>query len=306
VMLILVVWAFGWRSGLFFALFFSVNFADRYITAGGFVRYFWLAALISGVALLKKQKYGWAAGLMVFAALFQIFPVLFLAGMGGKIGFALYSRRRLLPGHQRFVLSGLVTAAVLLALSISIGRGTDNWREFLRQMELNSGRMATGRIGYLYNFLNPKEVEKEAKREPYQDKVRRAKSRRVAGPVTLWDIKQVTTLLILVAVALLATRTNETEYTLLLGFALFFMLFSTVRYYYAGLVGFPLVFHRHMEGWPGRVYTLAMLAVMGIAYLVQEHTIYSFVYNTLLTVAFTAMILATTVFLYLRRPPEDV
>jgi hypothetical protein len=302
-MLMVVVRAFGWRMGLFFAALFCVNFPDRFILAGAFLRYFWLASLVIGVSLLKMKRYGWSAGFLVFSSLFQIFPVLFLGGMGIKIAWELIQHRRVAAGHRRFIVSGLATALVLLTLSVSIGQGFTNWREFLHQMDLNSGRMATGRIGYLYNFLYPKEVLPTEKQGPYQDKVRQANAQSVAGPVTLMNLKNITTVLILVAVILLAGKTNETEYTLILGFALFFMLFSTVRYYYAGLVGFPLVYYRHIREWPGQIYVLAMLVVMGVIYLVQPYTIYSFAYNTLLTAAFTAMLVGTTVFMYLRKPP---
>ncbi len=304
-MLILLVRVFGWRMGLLFAALFAVNYPDRFILAGAFLRYFWLASLVAGAAMLARKRYGWAAGLLVFSGMFQVFPVLFLAGMGLKIAYEIYQRRRLLPDHRRFILSGLITAAVLFALSLSAGRGLTGWREFMHQMDLNSGRMATGRIGHLYNFLYPKEIRRDEKRGDYRDKVRRAKSEAVIGPVTLWNLKSLTTLLILVAAILLIGKTNETEYTLILGFALFFMLFSTVRYYYAGLVGFPLVFHRHMRGLPGQVYFLLMLAVMAAGYLLQPDTIYSFVYNTVLTAAFTAMLVGTIIFMYLRKPPAE-
>lgn len=78
IMFCFVAWSFGVDTMLFSILFFCVTFSGRWPVLGhALLRFDWLVAIVVAVCMLKKNYFFVAGGLVMYAALNRIFPVLF-------------------------------------------------------------------------------------------------------------------------------------------------------------------------------------------------------------------------------------
>lgn len=288
-MFIFVIMAFGWEVGLFFIIFFCINSPDRYLLGGAFLRYFWLFALVGGLSFFKLKKYKISAILLSLSGMLIVFPVFFFAGVLLKSIINKIQKRKNPLFYKKFLTTALLTFALLFSLSVSSGQGIKNWSGFAHQMEVNSGRLASGRIGFIYNFIYPKEVTKkqlnyEFRLESFQKK-----------NYLYFSWENVYWLLIFLIIALqvkIAPRISDLNFTILLGFSLFFLLLSTVRYYYAEIGILLLLWGGSENKRAANMFSLFLFLIMAIAFLLEKNTLHAFVHNTYLSFALTAYLLS--------------
>lgn len=290
----MVTLAFGWRLAAYFCLLWAVSHADRYFLGGSFLRYTWLPSLIIGLCCFKLHRPAWAGFFLCFSALMQIFPALFLAAAFLKISFDFIKTRTLNPIHLRFATSAGITFLALVTLSLSVGKGINNWVSFKAKMDVHSTRMATGRSGYIYNFIFPKERTEGI--TPYEDKYEIFASQPILGPLTTQDIYRASIFLFILSFIGLLRKTDLVEFTLLSGFGLFFLLFSTVNYYYAGWLGLPLLLYQFSEKLEGKLYVALLFSCMIYVCYYVPLTQYHYPYNTLLSMIYTLLLFAAIIF----------
>lgn len=92
-MLACIFWAFGLETALFAWLFIVVSYSFRWPTISwAFLRYDWLATMVIGVCMIKKEKHAAGGAFFAYAALMRYFPVLWLFGIVAKGAHSLITR----------------------------------------------------------------------------------------------------------------------------------------------------------------------------------------------------------------------
>jgi len=234
-----VTWAFGWRIGFAFAVLFFLNFADRqYFIGGSYLRYVWMVTLGIGIALVHRGRHGLAGLFMAVSALLNVFPVLFLVGMGLKGAISWLRDGRLAGPYRRFAIACALTLVIGAGLGMTHGRGFGNYRDFASFIDRHADKLTFSRVGFRYAFLFRGETTEESASYPYPYATKAEELRRLR-PV-IWGLAGV----ILLAGLGVATRLDDVEATVLSGFSLFFFLFGTVEYYYAVMALLILLWHR--------------------------------------------------------------
>ncbi len=144
--LLLLGWAFGLRVMMVAAIFWAVNgAANFYWTGGAFLRQDWIFFMVASVCLARKRYFALAGAALTYSTLLRIFPVLAFVGWGIIIGIDVMRRiqkyragqplpgrgisRWLHPHHQRLIAGCVVTAGILLPLSVVV-TGPDSYRDF--------------------------------------------------------------------------------------------------------------------------------------------------------------------------------
>jgi hypothetical protein len=292
-----VIHAFGWKMGLIFPLLFWTNLLERYLLGGAYFRYDWIACLVIGMCLMKNRKYAASGVLISLASGLKIFPVLFLAGPIYLVVLHWIKFRRLHTEYLRFFAGALAGILVFGIVSVCHGHGLDNWSGFLHQMSLNAGRLSIHRVGFIYNFFWPKEIFLG---DPAVGYAVSAMKKPFLLFISVDGIRWALVAAFLIALMRAARRMDEVGVTALFGFSLFFLFFSTVRYYYAGFVGLPLMWHQSVNQKQGALFLSFLLFGAAAAYLAEQHLAYCFVYNTYHPMLFTLYLIAVLVF-YNRR-----
>jgi len=150
----LVAWGavaavFGWRAACVGLIYWGTNQPAGYEwTGGAFLRHDWIAALLVGLALLRRARPAAAGALFAAAALLRAFPAVLFAGplFGAVLG-ALRARRLVPPPGLRRLLGGALLAAVaLLPLSVASG-GPAAWRRFAEHIAHHASVPATNTLG---------------------------------------------------------------------------------------------------------------------------------------------------------------
>jgi hypothetical protein len=291
----LVIRAFGWELGLLFSLLFWVNYADRAFLIGAFLRYLPLSLLLAGLALLKRERVLWAGACVGLAAALLVFPGLFLAAATLYFVMQLARDRALTAGSRttfRFLAAGGVALAAGFTLSLLYTGGVESWQAFLDKMALNSGRLSHGRIGFIFNFLWPREVFTDPK--GYAAALEHLRRPLLLG-LTLDHVRVALGALLVGALAYSYRRAQLLTFTVLVGFALFFVGFPTVRYYYMGFVALPLALHAAPHSFAARGTMIALCLASAACFALDQHVSHAFVHNTLLTMSFTAVLIALAV-----------
>jgi hypothetical protein len=139
-----IAWAFGWRTLCVAALYWGTNYPAQYGWVGGsYLRQLELAALLVGIACLRRGRPAAGGALLAVSSLVRVYPAVAFAGVGlralwdvvprGAAGATTRGARRRLwlePAHRRFLLAALATAAITLPLSGAAAGGLSAWREF--------------------------------------------------------------------------------------------------------------------------------------------------------------------------------
>jgi hypothetical protein len=236
-MLALLTWAFGWKLGLLFGVYFLTNFVDRAgATGASFFRVQWMVALGISMAMLHRKKYGWAAALLVIASMLNVFPILFSVAILAKMGLEFARTRDLREEYKRFLKSAAITTAICAALSVSYGNGVSNYENFFENMAHHSqgppNRDGTRReripgfgVGLKFTFLYRGEHTKKGRKLSRRKKSDQFKQIK-------WIYKGVAGALVGLAL-LIAVRLEDLEGSILFGFTAFFCLLGTVGYYFA-------------------------------------------------------------------------
>jgi hypothetical protein len=292
----LVLRAFGWEMGLIYIVLFWVNYTDRYFLGGAAFRFLPLSLVLSGAALWKLERPKSAGACLGLASALLIFPGLFLAAAGLYFALCLASVRgriRELGAEAKrafqVVAAGGCTVVIAGLVAAAYHGGFSVYGDFLRKMDINSGRLADGRIGFLFNFLWPKSFTAEPR--GYRAELENLYEAHWLG-LTLDHLRMVLACALFALLVLAYRRANALSFTLVIGFALFFFGFPTVRYYYMGWVALPLALHAAPAARSSRL-ILAVFALMSaLCFALDEQVTHGFLHNTLLTMGFTAILIA--------------
>ncbi len=236
-MMVLISWAFGWKAGAIFAIFFFTSFTDRhYYIGGSFIRYYWMITTAFGIAFLKKKHYALSGFFISTAAMLNVFPLLFLIGVGFKSLYQTILKIGMPLRYKRFILGAAIAVILLGSLSISHAEGIKNYRSFFSNMEIQTELATRSRIGLRYLFILPMEFTQEDTNYTYNQKADDLKKLKPFYNSIGWFL--------LALSIFLSKNRSDTEATLLTGFSAFFLLFNTVEYYY-GMIGMlPMIWLR--------------------------------------------------------------
>jgi len=291
-----VAWAFGWRTGAVFAIFFLTNFADRFNFVGASVfRYAWIATLGIGVALLRKARPAASAAFLAASAMLSAFPALFLSGIGGLAARDVLAGRGLAARHRRFLLSAALSTLAFLLVSLLQPRPLQSWADFLSIMRGHSQATSELRVGFRYDFLIPAGAVPPPGAD--YDADRAAAALASTRPVYL-----LAAIVLLAAGFTLALRLDDVGATVLCGFLPFFLLFTAATYYYAAAALLLLAWDRD-RGEIGDRFASLLLALAAAMYLLWYATgnARGFLNNTAMSLAVTIEVACILAFLARRR-----
>jgi len=142
-----LVWAFGWERAALAAVVWGTYFPGRlWWTGGSFLRWDWLAALLGGLALARRDKPFAAGALLAYAALSRVFPVFALVG-AVLAALAAVVRRQKVDRTIARLLAGAALATALLVPIAGAVRGGAVWSEFTRNLAKHTSVPSTNRMG---------------------------------------------------------------------------------------------------------------------------------------------------------------
>ncbi|MFT3928021.1 MAG: hypothetical protein QM778_36170 [Myxococcales bacterium] len=281
--------AFGWQLGSLVAIGFFTAFSDRFFYIGGsFFRYHWMFLSGFGLLALTRRRYVLSGVLFALAAMLNIFPVLFLLGIGGKGALQFARTRRLEREHVRFTLATMATAATAFLSTFVHARGLENWREFLGDMGKHSQLITVSRIGFRYLLLFRGEFTPDA----IHNGARAAELKAIAPAV--WGL----TALGLFVIILLLPRLSDLEATVMAGFGSFFLLFGTVEYYFGIYAYWILLFARYQRERAAQlILALPFLCGAGVYWYWDRSGFLAFCNNYLMSLAIMLFVSATWLYL---------
>lgn len=152
---LLVFRAFGFRVACVALVFWGTSFPARFDWNGGsFLRMDWLAAAMSGVALLKLGRPRLAGAALGLSTLLRLFPGALLLGLGVTALFRLARERRLgaVRTELRVAQGALLAAAVVLPLSLLAAGGFTSvrwsaWSELAANSRKHLATPLTNNVG---------------------------------------------------------------------------------------------------------------------------------------------------------------
>ena len=162
-------WAFGWRTTLFAVIFFGTSYMTAFPhIKGAFLRMDWVAFLVMGVCLVKKDKYKLAGALMAYSAMARVFPAIFLYGLGARCFFRGvrhaydFARTRKLVSwseqdkrYVAFFVTFVVVSVALVGLTRFYEGDFQRWESFSKKIVVHNNDISTTRVGFKYIFLWP-------------------------------------------------------------------------------------------------------------------------------------------------------
>ena len=146
-MFVVIFKVFGINALIYSLLFFVVTFSGRWPILGqALLRFDWLAALVLAMAMLKKERYGLAGGLIMYASLSRIFPVLFFIPYGFYILFQVIKEKRVDKFGYSFML-GAGTVFFILVLTALLFLGWSSFIESAETLHRHSHTYSSHRVG---------------------------------------------------------------------------------------------------------------------------------------------------------------
>ncbi len=143
----MIAWAFGPLPGAVAALLIAFGHAwEMAWIAGSLGRFLWLAALLSGLAFLKKRRPSLGVALVVISGLLRLFPLVLLAGLGCRL-FGKMIAWNLRGDDRRIAVGIIVTLLVGLALPL-LFYGGDVYLEFYENCRLHASRPPGNDLGF--------------------------------------------------------------------------------------------------------------------------------------------------------------
>jgi len=219
-------WAYGWPAALWGAFFLFVSYSGRWPTySWAFLRYDYIAALLGGMALLKRGHPFWAGVMTAWSATLRLFPALWMYGPGAKGLFGLLHPKR---GERVFhrqllvMLGGFLVGVAVLQGAAVVSLGMEPVRTHFENMEdhNSSEQLSSRRIGLALAIpfegdLLPKAITKAMKKEIEEQKPIRFGIAAVLMLVLGWGLR----------------RARDDE-AFAFGFLPFFLLTTASYYYY--------------------------------------------------------------------------
>ncbi len=144
---------FGSRAASVLVLLFGLGYAWRFTWVGGaYLRQDWLAAVVVGVCLVKRERMAAAGALFAYATAVRLFPAFLLFGL------AAVCCRNLVRGESsrwawRFAAGFVIALALSGAAGALTGRGPAAWREFKSDITKLHGTWTTNTAGLELVFI---------------------------------------------------------------------------------------------------------------------------------------------------------
>ncbi len=147
VMFVVVFRTYGSRIGCLALVVFGLGYAWRYDWVGGaFLREDWLAAVVVGVCMLRRERYALAGVLFAYATMVRVFPALLLLGLAvAAVGCAV--RREEVRWAVRFAAGFALAVLLCVGAGCLAGRGPAAWPEFVRNLAKHQGTWLTNNVG---------------------------------------------------------------------------------------------------------------------------------------------------------------
>lgn len=146
-MFVVVFRTYGSFVGCSALLIFGLGYPWRFDWVGGaFLRQDWLAAVVVGICMLKRERFALAGALFAYATMVRIFPALFLFGLA-VVAVRGVVRRQSLRWAARLALGFVLSTAVCLAVGCLAGRGPGAWAEFARNLAKHQRTWLTNNVG---------------------------------------------------------------------------------------------------------------------------------------------------------------
>jgi hypothetical protein len=145
--LAMLVWAFGWERAALVAVVWGTYFPGRlWWTGGSFLRWDWLAALLAGLALSRRERPVAGGVLLAYASLSRVFPAFALAGALLAAAVSVVRRQKVERAIARVLLGAAVAAALLAPLASAVRRGP-GWSDFARNLAKHTSVPSANRMG---------------------------------------------------------------------------------------------------------------------------------------------------------------
>lgn len=231
-----VAWAYGAPTALFAWVFLMVSYSLRWpMITWAFLRYDYVAALMVGMALLKKQKHALAGLFTAYSATMRLFPAMWLYGPGMK-GLAGLTRKTVhkpllvLAGSFFFGVAAIEGAAVASLGGTTVQTHLANMLDHNSSEQLSSRRIGLALALPYRGETLPKFIEPERKETIEAQKPLRYG---LAGLIMLalgWGLR----------------RADDDE-TFALGFVPFFLLTTASYYYYVTRVTLVMLHARDLR-----------------------------------------------------------
>jgi len=152
-MFAIVFRTYGFRAGCLALAIAGLGFGWRYQYIGSLLRLDWLAALVIGICMLKRERFVAAGACIGFAVAVRVFPLLVLAGPGLLAVKAWIRGER--PRWPFEIAAGLVAVLVISGLGGAMtGRGFLAWAEFARDIQVHRETWGTNQVGLDTLFLS--------------------------------------------------------------------------------------------------------------------------------------------------------
>lgn len=273
ILLFAMLWrTFGRESMTLCLIVFGLAFLSRFAwVGGGFLRQDWLAALVVGVCLLKKERWLLAGLLLGLAGIMRIFPLVMLVGPLAVVA-RQFLRREPKAWFYPFAAGLIGSLAVGLVLGALAGRGWQAWFEFFDNIQVHRQTWSANNVGFenmlvhAYDLLG-RPVNTWFNFRGNADWLASAKSLSTTAPYL-----RVMTIAVWLGIVALASVNKTPFEASLRGIVAIFAAISLSCYYYAFLLLLPLVGSRRLTafillfgGLSGLMnLTQARLAIYGI------------------------------------------
>ncbi len=146
-MFVVIFKVFGINALIYSLLFFVVTFSGRWPILGqALLRFDWLVALVFAMALFKIERYGLAGGLIMYATLSRIFPVLFFIPYGLYILFQVLKDKKIDKFGHSFML-GAGTVFLFLVITTLLFLGWPSFTESAETLQRHSHTYSSHRVG---------------------------------------------------------------------------------------------------------------------------------------------------------------
>jgi len=236
-----MIWvAFGFKMMAFSLIFWGANPLVLYdYTGGAFMRQNWLASLIIGICLFKKNKSVAAGVFMANSIGVRLFPAVFMLLPAFHFAYGWIKGKKASMRLLLFGCSTVVSFLALFFLSLNFAGGLGSWATFLKNATEHNKGVYTNHISYRNLFIYEKNRNANSYKSTgayHHERWRLDKEERVAGLKPLIHIS----LLLLLGITAFLFRDDRPEKGIYMAAFFPFLLFYPANYYAMYLL--PLVF----------------------------------------------------------------
>ncbi|MFH1729420.1 MAG: hypothetical protein ABIA04_13505 [Pseudomonadota bacterium] len=289
-----VLWAFGYKMALLSFIFFTLNFPNRYVHMGASIlRFDYIAYTIIALCLYRKNKFKTSAFLLALASVIRMFPVLFALGFIIKALMEFSKTKKIKIKYLNFILSFIISLALLLGASLTFGPGVKAWQKFFTNMKIHNQQSAGFRIGFKNLFMFKGEITKKDRFVSYQKKANAFAKVKVYFYICF--------AIFLILAFMIMNKLEDLDASILFGVFTFYLYFCSTRYYYSILVLLILFLYKYRNELFSQVSTLLLFLISAIAFVANYYNNFDpFIYNYLLSFMLLVYFLYLIIFLILK------